>query len=340
MPKSLDIPDYLLQNPGLAIPLIDVRSPGEFSKGHIPGAINIPLFTNEERAIVGTTYKQKGRKEAILTGLELIGPQISKLASRALEIIPEKRVFVHCWRGGMRSGAFAQLLETFGIEVYTLKGGYKSYRKWALEQCSKSLSIKVLGGFTGSGKTQILHHLSDMGIQILDLEKRARHLGSVFGTLGTMEQPSQEQFENDLAYDISLLDPGKTVWLEDESRTLGKIGIPGGLWEQMRTTLLYKLEIPAERRKNHIREDYQDISPEFVESCIHKISARLGGLETKNALEALGRGDKEKIIDIMLQYYDRTYSGGQKKREAEKIMELEFREESFLEIAKKLSQIE
>jgi len=335
----MDFTEYLLKNPEGKIPLIDVRSPGEYTKGHIPGSINIPLFSNEERAVIGTLYKKEGRLPAILTGLEIIGPGLKSMALKALKECPQKKAFVHCWRGGMRSASFAELLKTLGFEVQTLKGGYKHFRKWVMAQLSQTYSFKVLGGFTGSGKTDILHLMEKLGVQIIDLEKRASHLGSAFGTLGVNIQPSQEQFENDLAFDFFKLNPEKTIWLEDESRTLGKLGIPPLIWEQMRNTRLYKLDLPLNRRRDNIIRDYETISSEFVETCIHKIEKRLGGLETKNALDALKKGDKEKIIEIMLNYYDRTYLKGQKLRPPEMVDILSFEYETNEEIAKQLAQI-
>lgn len=335
----MEFSEYLIQNPQARIPLLDVRSPGEFAKGHIQGSINIPLFDNEERAKIGTLYKKNGRLPAIILGLELIGPNLKNLAESALKSCPEKKAFVHCWRGGMRSASFAELLKTLGFEVYTLDGGYKRFRNWVQIQFTKTYSFKVLGGFTGSGKTEILHCMKKRGIQIIDLEKRANHLGSAFGTLGIQVQPSQEQFENDLAMDLYSLNPDLDIWIEDESRTLGKIGIPSDIWTQMRNAQLYKIELPLSRRRNNIIRDYGSISPEFVSTCIHKIEKRLGGLETKNSLQALELGDQEKLIEIMLGYYDRTYLQGQNLRPAEMVHSFSFINETHMEIAEFLAKI-
>jgi tRNA 2-selenouridine synthase len=336
--SAISIDEYLLMNSKQNIPLLDVRSPCEFLKGHIPNAINIPLFNDEQRSLIGTCYKQKGRESAILVGLELIGPHLKFLATKAIENCPEKKAFVHCWRGGMRSSSFATLLKTLGFEVYTLRGGYKAYRNWAQTQFVQKYRFKILGGFTGSGKTKILYSLKELGDQIIDLEKLAHHLGSVFGTLGVYVQPSVEQFENDLALELSTLHNNKTIWMEDESRTLGKIGIPQGIWEQMRIANLFKIEIPRSKRIENIAQDYGNISEEFVRECLGKITKRLGGLETQKAIQATDMKNREMVIELMLDYYDRTYEKGQQSRTPESIYTLLFSEESPQEIAKKLNE--
>ncbi|HEY1025301.1 MAG TPA: rhodanese-like domain-containing protein, partial [Sphingobacteriaceae bacterium] len=154
MITTLSIQEFLEQTK--ATPVIDVRTPAEFQQGHIPGAFNIPLFTNEERVMVGTTYKQKSREEAILTGFELVGPKWADFIRHALRIAPGKKIAVHCWRGGMRSGAMAWALNLYGFDVILLEGGYKKFRNWVLNKFHDKLAIAMLGGLTGSGKTQVL----------------------------------------------------------------------------------------------------------------------------------------------------------------------------------------
>jgi tRNA 2-selenouridine synthase len=336
MIPSISVEDYFQKNLLCSFPLIDVRSPLEFQKGHIPGSLSIPLFTDEERGKVGTIYKLRGREEAVLLGLELIGPNLKTIAKQVLKLVPEKKALVQCWRGGMRSSSFAELLKTLGFEVYTLKGGYKSFRNWTLKEFQKPLHLRILGGFTGSGKTEILKIFPKLNVQIIDLEKLASHFGSVFGTLGRLIQPSQEQFENDLVMELFLLDRSQVIWMEDESRTLGRIGIPEGVWLQMRCSPLFKIEIPFQKRIDNIKKDYGHISSEFVKECIQKISKRLGGVESQNALRCVHEGDINGIIELLLKYYDRTYEMGQKNRITESIENLYFTEESLPEIADKL----
>ena len=193
------------------IPVLDVRTPAEFNQGHIPGAFNLPLFTNEERVLVGTTYKRTGREQAILLGFELTGPKWAGFIRQALDIAPQKKVVVHCWRGGMRSAAMAWALDLYGFDVTLLEGGYKSYRRWAHRQFETPVPLCIIGGMTGSGKTRILQQLRTLGQQVIDLEDLAQHQGSTYGTLNRLVQPTQEQFENNLAGQLSQLDYNRTI---------------------------------------------------------------------------------------------------------------------------------
>ncbi|MES1159589.1 MAG: rhodanese-like domain-containing protein, partial [Bacteroidota bacterium] len=149
-------------------PVADVRTPAEFEQGHIPGAFNLPLFSNEERVQVGTTYKQQSREAAILLGFDLAGPKWSGFIQQALQKAPSWKITLHCWRGGMRSGAMAWALDLYGFQVYLVEGGYRNYRRWVLRQFEKAWNLWVIGGLTGSGKTKMLHQLRDLGEQVLD----------------------------------------------------------------------------------------------------------------------------------------------------------------------------
>ena len=178
------------------VPLLDVRSPAEFEQGHIPGAINVALFTNEERARVGTIYKTQGKDEAVLEGLRIVGPKMASIVEQALELAPERKLKVHCWRGGMRSGSVGWLLRQAGFSVEVLNGGYKAYRQKVLQELANPFNFVVVGGPTGSGKTHVLKALQNSGEQVIDLEGLAHHRGSAFGHMGLEEQPSSEYFEN------------------------------------------------------------------------------------------------------------------------------------------------
>src|ERR1700759_4202769 len=177
--------DELLTGP--TMPIADVRTPAEFAHGHIPGAFNLPLFSNEERVLVGTTYKQVGKEAAILLGFDLTGAKWSGFIREALEIAPKKKIALHCWRGGMRSGAMAWALDLYGFDVYLLTRGYKHYRRRGLDTFAEKLNIRILGGLTGSGKTKVLHQLKSLGEQVIDLEDLAQHQGSAFGSMNSME---------------------------------------------------------------------------------------------------------------------------------------------------------
>ncbi len=213
--------------------LVDVRTPSEFAKGHIPGAVNIPLFSDEDRARIGTTYKQENPEQAFDLGLELLGPKLAQLVRQFRESAAEDELVVHCWRGGMRSQSVASLLQMSGMKVSFLSGGYKAYRQWVTGTLAKPCRLLVLGGYTGSGKTMLLHRLREAGEQVIDLEGLAKHKGSAFGNLDDHEQPSNEQFENALAGQLQQIDPERIVWVEDESRMVGRVFLRDEWFGQM-----------------------------------------------------------------------------------------------------------
>ncbi|MDP9046946.1 MAG: tRNA 2-selenouridine(34) synthase MnmH [Bacteroidota bacterium] len=305
------------------IPVIDVRTPAEFEQGHVSGAYNIPLFSNDERVKVGTTYKQAGREPAILLGFDLVGTKWSGFIKQALEIAPGKKVAMHCWRGGMRSGAMAWALDLYGFDVYLLQGGYKRYRRWVLDKFNDKFNIYILGGLTGSGKTKVLHQLKNLGGQVIDLEYLAQHQGSAFGSMNSMIQPTQEQFENNLATQLHFFHTAKPVWIEDESITIGKRFIPNGLFHQMRDTVVFALKMPLEERVNFLVNEYGTLDKDFLKDCTEKIWKRLGPEQTKNAVAAIEEDRMPDFIRIVLVYYDKTYRNGISKRKPENIIEVE-----------------
>ena len=238
------------------LPLVDVRSPAEFAQGHIPGAVNIPLFDNEEKAVVGVGYKQGGKENAVQLGLEIVGPKLAGFVKQAKRLAPKKEILLHCWRGGMRSGSMAWLFETAGMKAYTLEGGYKAYRRYIREQFSRPVKMLVLGGTTGSGKTDILKVLEKRGEQFLDIENIAHHKGSVFGLLGQKPQPTNEQFENNLADAWRRFDFKRIIWLEDESLQLGSCVQPDPLFFQLRKAPLIKIIVPKPEREKQLVKEY------------------------------------------------------------------------------------
>lgn len=294
--------------------VVDVRTPLEFEKGHISGAFNIPIFTNEERIIVGTTYKQQGKQPAILLGFELTGPKWAEFIKEAEKLAPDKKIMVHCWRGGMRSGAMAWAFDLYGFEVYTLKGGYKTFRRSGIDAFSKNYHFVILSGSTGCAKTKILHEMRALGEQVIDLEDLAQHQGSAFGSMGKMIQPSQEQFENLLGSALQNIDPTKRVWLEDESVTIGKRVIPKPIWDQMRRAEIIKLEVPKEERLNFLNEEYGFLDKDFLKESVLRITKRLGPLETKLTLQAIDENRMKDFINQVLVYYDKAYLKGLNNR--------------------------
>lgn len=291
-------------------PLIDVRSPGEYNHAHIPGAISIPLFTDEERKVVGTAYKQQSRELAIKHGLDFFGPKMRRMVEEAEALNPSALPLnIYCWRGGMRSGAVAWLMDLYGFKVNVLSGGYKAFRQLALKTFAQPFSLKVLGGYTGSGKTELLQAMHKKGEPVIDLEELAAHKGSAFGNIGMPEQPSQEMFENMLALNLRSLKE-EDIWLEDESQRIGDVNVPIVFWQQMRQSPLYFVDIPFEKRLEHLVEEYEGCDPERLRNGITRISKRLGGLEAKNALQALSENDRKECFRILLKYYDKHYLKG------------------------------
>ena len=313
-------------------PVFDVRSPGEYKHAHIPGACSLPLFTDEERKVVGTTYKQQSREQAIKIGLDYFGPKMRKMVEEVESICSSRNshlttqdsriILVHCWRGGMRSGAISWLLDLYGFKVYTLIGGYKKFRNYVLDTFKLPFHLNILGGYTGSGKTELLKALKERGERVIDLEDIAKHKGSAFGSIGMPQQPGQEMFENILAQSLQevrgkLSEAGKTpsdfmahpsgIWLEDESQRIGHVNIPGDFWQNMRQSPLYFLDIPFEERLKHIVQEYGQLDPEKVADAIGRISQKLGNLNAKTAILLLKEGKITESFDILLNYYDKFY---------------------------------
>ncbi len=304
---SFDISTFLRERiPGTV--LFDVRTPSEYAKGHIPGAVNLPLFDDAERAEVGTLYKRSGPEPAYLRGLDLAGAKMGWYIREAMRYCPDRRVSLYCWRGGKRSGSLASLLEFSGFEVGLLKGGYKAYRTHVLSSFEQEpRRYLVLGGKTGSGKTAVLQALRELGEQVLDLEGLARHKGSAFGGLGEAPQPTVEQFENLLHREWAATDPGRRVWVENESRSIGRVFIPQGFWNLFKAAPLIRLDIPFRERVAYLVRGYGDHPPEALEACLLKLERRMGGQQVKDALHAFREGDIAGATSVALAYYDKTY---------------------------------
>lgn len=313
--------------------VLDVRSPGEYKHAHIPGAQSFPLFTDEERKLVGTAYKQQSREQAIKIGLDFFGVKMKKIVEETELLLgnhkpavnttdpkqsasSSRTILVHCWRGGMRSAAIAWLLDLYGFKVYTLAGGYKVFRRWVLDQFEKDYPFSVVGGYTGSGKTYVLHELAKKKEAVIDFEGIAGHKGSAFGNIGMPAQPGQEQFENILAvklYAAALTQ--QPIWVEDESQRIGTVNLPINLWKNMRTKPLYFLEIPFEERLQHITKEYGKLDREKLVNAIIRIKKRLGGLETKECIHALLEERTADCFRILLTYYDKWYLKGMHNRD-------------------------
>ena len=218
-------------------------------------------------------------------------------------------LLLYCWRGGMRSASVAWLMESVGVRCFTLENGYKAYRNHLLgffEHLPHPL--KVLGGLTGSGKTERLHLMAEAGEQVIDLEGLAGHKGSAFGNLGLPPQPSTEHFQNMLYDAFSHMDPARPVWVEDESRNIGRCSLPDGLWDKMQQARFYLLDTPLEERVERLMREYGNFDPDMLETAILKIQKRLGYDMSKKAVEACRCGNIRTALEICLAYYDKAYT--------------------------------
>ncbi|MFT3909551.1 MAG: tRNA 2-selenouridine(34) synthase MnmH [Ferruginibacter sp.] len=304
-------------------PVLDVRSPGEYNHAQIPGAYSLPLFTDEERKIVGTAYKQQGKQIAIKLGLDFFGVKMKAMVEEAENIIKnyelknksethnseigtQNSILVHCWRGGMRSAGVAWLLDLYGFEVYTLIGGYKAYRNWVLKQFEKDHNLTIVGGYTGSGKTELIEQLQQNNHAVINLEQLANHKGSAFGDIG--KQPTQEMFENLFAGKLYQHErSATTIWLEDESQRIGLLNIPHVFWKTMRNKPICFIDIPFDQRLNYIIASYGLKDKEKLINSITRIQKRLGPLETKTAIGFLNEDNFKACFEILLNYYDKLY---------------------------------
>ncbi len=297
--------------------LLDVRSPSEYGQAHMPKAINLPLFTDEQRAAIGTAYKQQSREIAIKLGLDYFGVNMRLLIEKVEDLIKSnaanktsKNIVLHCWRGGMRSAAVAWLLDLYGFKVYQLQGGYKAYRNWVLTQFTLPYSFTIIGGYTGSAKTILLQKLQTIGHSIVDIEALANHKGSALGGIGLPAQPKQEMFENLLAEALNNIGTKNKIIVEDESQRIGNLQIPMPLWYNMRASKVLFLEIPFIQRLQYLTIEYGSLNTDELQAAILRISKRLGGLETKNAIHFLQQNNIEACFKILLAYYDKWYKKG------------------------------
>lgn len=331
MPQLLPITDFW-QAPG---PILDVRSPGEYAQGHLPNAVSLPLFSDTERAQVGTCYKQQGKETAIELGLELVGPKMAGLLKQAKALAPERQVRVHCWRGGMRSSSVGWLLTTGGLEVSLLTGGYKAFRQWVRATLATPRLVIVVGGMTGTGKTDILHALRDLGEQVLDLEGLANHRGSSYGALLLPPQPSTEQFENLIAQQWVEFSPQRPVWIEAESRRVGRCRVPDETMHQMEAAKTLEVVRSETERLTLLVDIYGQADPDELVAATERLQKRLGGLRTQTAVQHIKSGELAAAATIILTYYDRTYRHDLVRR-GKQIPTLDVSEMSVLQAAKYL----
>jgi len=326
-------------------PLIDVRSPGEYYKGHMPNSINIPLFDNDERSIIGTIYKKEGRKKAVIEGLKFFEKKTELLLDNLFMSIDSYKAItnknnnelfirIYCSRGGMRSQSIAWLLEKYKLNPITLKGGYKIYRKWVLDSFSKKLNIVIIGGKTGTGKTRLLSLLEKYKYQTIDLEGFACHRGSTFGGLGMKEQPSNEEFENKIAEKLYSFKSINNIFVEAESANIGKCKIPHEFFNQMKTSRRIEILRSESNRLDELIDTYSVFKKEELQESVLRIKKRLGPQRTKIALESINNERWDLVCKSVLDYYDKCYEYEKVGKTNIKILDLTDKkyDESILEL--------
>jgi tRNA 2-selenouridine synthase len=294
--------------------VIDARSPSEFSLDHLPGAVNWPSLDDEERRLVGTEYKQVSPFEARKRGAVLVARNIARHLEREAGDLPrEWRPLVYCWRGGQRSGALALVLGQVGFDVHVLEGGYREFRRrvvTALETAGTDLNLRLICGKTGSGKSRLLQALAAQGEQVLDLEALALHRGSVLGALPGEPQPSQKQFESALWQLLQHFDRGRPVWVESESRLIGRLRVPEALLQHMRSAACLRVEMPIAARVQLLMEDYVHFTRDPSHLCERLDSLRevRGHALVEEWQSAVRAGQLEDAVSRLLdEHYDPIY---------------------------------
>lgn len=318
--EGLQINDFLLQSKKELI--IDVRAPIEFFKGHIPEASNIPLFENSEREEIGTLYKQQGKETAVTRGLEIVSPKMVPFVNQVKALTKNKKAFIYCARGGMRSNSFAWLMNTSGLDAKILKGGYKTYRNYVLNYFTNPKEIILLGGKTGSGKTEVLKELQILSYPVVDLEKIAHHKGSAFGAINEERQNPQQLFENHLFDTFNTINSNKII-VEDESQTIGYNKLPHPLWLQMKKGTIIKLNIPFELRVQKLVDDYTTTDIDALKTCVAKIAQQLGSLNAKLCMQHLDENNLAEVARLSLFYYDRAYDYKYQNKIEQKVIEID-----------------
>lgn len=294
--------------------IVDARSEDEYALDHLPGAVNWPTLRNEERRIVGTAFKQISAFEARKRGAAMAARNIAAHLEREVLALPtDWRPLLYCWRGGQRSGALALILDQIGFRVTLVEGGYKDFRRAVVDDTPQrvaALSLRVVCGTTGSGKTRLLHALAREGAQTLDLEDLARHRASVLGALPGLDQPSQKHFETLLWTRLAGFDPARPVYVECESKKVGNVAVPEALMQAMRAAPCLHLQLPDEERVQLLLEDYAAllVAPEYLCARLEVLRSMRGRVivETWQAHARAGRFEVL-VCDLLRQHYDPGY---------------------------------
>ncbi len=300
--------------------IIDCRSPAEFAEDHIPGAINLPVLSDEERAEVGTIYKQASTFEARRLGASLVSQNVARHLDGPLSEIPaEQRFLLYCWRGGQRSRSFATILDQIGWDVQVVDGGWKAYRSHVvsfLQEICPQLPFIVITGCTGAGKTLVLQALKDQGAQCLDLEGLAHHKGSIFGGDPDEPQPPQKLFETRIAEQLASFSHDRPVFVESESAKVGKLNLPEALWTAMKAAPALELDVDLAQRASFILRDYADWVGDAarVEEALERLTPRHGHETIVQWIEMVRAADWEALVTVLLaEHYDPLYRSGSRQ---------------------------
>lgn len=306
MLSTINITSFLSEATN-GLPVLDTRSPKEFAQGHYPGAINLPLLNDEERHQVGITYKQQDRDAAVRLGYQLVGHKFVDYIDAAKDVAENGKLLIYCWRGGIRSNTMGWLLSSAGLDAHVLEGGYKEFRRHSLSLFEQKWPLLIVSGKTGTGKTEILHELIGLKESVIDLEAMASHRGSAFGGLGLNDQPTQEMFENKLAHALYACSGSSRIWIENESRFIGKVRIPDAFFTQSNQANLVSIDRPVEARAQRILREYGQFDKELLAEKTRGITKRMGGDRVKISLDALYADDMIGWVMPLLDYYDRNY---------------------------------
>lgn len=310
--------------------ILDVRSPSEHAEDHLPGALNLPVLDDAERAEIGTTYVQVSAFEARRAGAALVARNAAHHLQTTLADKPKRfRPLVYCWRGGMRSNSMATILAAVGWPVAVLEGGYQTWRRAViagLDAACPTLDLVLIDGQTGTGKTALLQVLREKGAQVLDLEGLARHRGSAFGGFDDQAQPAQKAFESQLWRQIEGFEPGRPVYLEAESARIGSVRLPAALWTRMKAAPRLEIVAPLAERARFLAQSYADIvaDPERAEQALDLISPFHPRALVGQWRELALKGQPEVLaLQLMQSHYDPAYDRSRNKRMKKSLARLE-----------------
>jgi tRNA 2-selenouridine synthase len=295
--------------------VIDVRSPAEYADDHAPGAVNLPVLSDAERARVGTIYKQVSPFEARKVGAALVSRNIARHLDEHFADKPKDyRPLLYCWRGGQRSGSFALVLSQIGFRVTVLQGGYKTYRGEVMDGLRErpaAFRYRILAGATGSGKTLVLRAIAAAGGQVLDLEALANHRGSLLGAEPDSPQPAQRLFESRLYHRLRQLDPARPAWVEAESNRIGDLQVPVELWRLLKAAGGVELKVPPAERTHHLLRHYRHFTeqPDRLKELLRRLRHKLGGPTVEAWCADVDAGQWERFVaNVLEQHYDPAYT--------------------------------